>query len=55
MSSGPLRFELEGRSISFASLDDFAPLKRGASKPGLTDLSTHGTVVPGSLRGGDGE
>jgi hypothetical protein len=24
MSSAPLKFELEGRTISFASLDDFA-------------------------------
>jgi len=87
MNSGPLKFELEGRSISFASLDDFAPLKPGVhvigrhpgndvvvggwyrdgsrkhltvdigdgSKLGLTDLSTHGTFVPGSLLGGDGE
>lgn len=50
MSSGPLKFELEGRTISFASLDDFAFSLSGRTQIAANSVTSLMQLTPNELR-----
>ena len=50
MSSGPLKFELDGRTIRFATLDDFAFSLSGRTQIAATSVSYLMQLTPNELR-----
>ncbi len=50
MSSGPLKFELDGRALSFASLDEFAFSLSGRTQMAADRVTNLMQLTPGELR-----